>query len=42
MTTGMKATDDQIINQLEIDNIEYEKIERDSRPVMMTSLNRIF
>ena len=40
METGEKATDDQIIGQLEVDKDEYEKIERDSRPVMMTSLNR--
>ena len=40
METGTKATDDQIIEHLEVDNAEYEKIERDSRPVMMTSLNR--
>jgi len=40
METGLKATDDQIIDQLEVDKVEYEKIERDSRPVMMTSLNR--
>ena len=40
METGEKATDDEIIGQLEVDSDEYEKIERDSRPVMMTSLNR--
>ena len=40
METGDKATDDQIIGQLEVDTDEYEKIERDSRPVLMTSLNR--
>jgi RNA polymerase sigma factor for flagellar operon FliA len=40
METGEKATDDQIIGQLEVDTEEYEKIERDSRPVLMTSLNR--
>jgi len=40
METGEKATDDQIIDQLEVDNGEYEKIERDSRPILMTSLNR--
>ncbi len=40
METGFKATDEQIIHHLEVDNDEYEKIERDSRPVMMTSLNR--
>ena len=40
METGERATDEQIIEQLEVDNSEYEKIERDSRPVMMTSLNR--
>lgn len=40
METGEKATDDQIIGQLEVDTDEYEKIERDSRPVLMTSLNR--
>ena len=40
MTTGLKATDEQVIQELEVDNSEYEKIERDSRPIMMTSLNR--
>ncbi len=40
MTTGLKATDEQIIDQLEVDTAEYEKIDRDSRPIMMTSLNR--
>ena len=40
METGEKATDNQIIDQLEVDKGEYEKIERDSRPVLMTSLNR--
>jgi len=40
METGERATDEEIIDQLEVDNSEYEKIERDSRPVMMTSLNR--
>ena len=40
METGLKATDDQIISHLEVDCAEYEKIDRDSRPVMMTSLNR--
>jgi len=40
MTTGLKATDEQIIEQLEVDTAEYEKIDRDSRPIMMTSLNR--
>ena len=40
METGVKATDAQIIDHLEVDTAEYEKIERDSRPVMMTSLNR--
>ena len=40
METGDKATDNQIIGQLEVDTDEYEKIERDSRPVLMTSLNR--
>ena len=40
METGIKATNNQIIEYLDIDNDEFEKIERDSRPVMMTSLNR--
>ena len=40
MTTVLKATDEQVIQELEVDNSEYEKIERDSRPIMMTSLNR--
>jgi RNA polymerase sigma factor for flagellar operon FliA len=40
METGLKATNNQIIEYLEIDNDEFEKFERDSRPVMMTSLNR--
>jgi RNA polymerase sigma factor for flagellar operon FliA len=40
METGLKATDEQIIDHLEVDIAEYEKIERDSRPIMMTSLNR--
>jgi RNA polymerase sigma factor for flagellar operon FliA len=40
METGIKATNNQIIEYMEIDNDEFEKIERDSRPVMMTSLNR--
>ena len=40
METGIKATNNQIIEYLEIDTNEFEKVERDSRPVMMTSLNR--
>ncbi|MDP7005520.1 MAG: FliA/WhiG family RNA polymerase sigma factor [Phycisphaerales bacterium] len=40
METGLKATESQIIKELEVDKDEFEKIERDSRPVMMTSLNR--
>ena len=40
METGIKATNNQIIEYMEIDSDEFEKIERDSRPVMMTSLNR--
>ena len=40
METGDKATEDQIMNFLEIDRDEFTKIERDSRPVGMTSLNR--
>ncbi|HIN09008.1 MAG TPA: FliA/WhiG family RNA polymerase sigma factor [Phycisphaerales bacterium] len=40
MESGLKATNNQIIEYLEIDNDEFEKFERDSRPVMMTSLNR--
>ena len=40
METGVIASEDQIIDHLEIDKNEYEKMERDSRPVMMTSLNR--
>ena len=40
METGQRATDDEIIEVLEVDSSEYEKIERDSKPVMMTSLNR--
>ena len=40
METGLKATDEQIIDILEVDVAEYEKIERDSRPVRMSSLNR--
>jgi len=40
METGLKATNNQIIEYLEIDSDEFEKFERDSRPVMMTSLNR--
>ena len=40
METGVKATNNQIIEYLEIDGDEFDKIERDSRPVMMTSLNR--
>ena len=40
METGNKATEDQIMDFLEIDKDEFEKIEKDSRPVGMTSLNR--
>lgn len=40
MESGSKATEDQIKEYLEIDDAEFEKIERDSRPVGMTSLNR--
>ena len=40
METGEKATEDQLMNFLEIDRDEFTKIERDSRPVGMTSLNR--
>ncbi len=40
METGNKATEDQIMDFLEIDKEEFEKIEKDSRPVGMTSLNR--
>ena len=40
MGSGEKATQDQIIDYLEINQDEFEKIERDSRPVTMTSLNR--
>ncbi len=40
METGERATESEIMNQLEVDTDEFEKIERDSRPVMMTSLNR--
>lgn len=40
MATGEKATETEIMEQLEVDSDEFEKIERDSRPVMMTSLNR--
>ena len=40
METGHKATQDQIMDFLEIDKDEFEKIEKDSRPVGMTSLNR--
>ncbi len=40
METGDKATESEIMDQLEVDKDEFEKIERDSRPVMMTSLNR--
>ena len=40
METGIKATQDQIQDFLEIDKDEFEKIQRDSQPVGMTSLNR--
>ena len=40
METGEKATNDEIINHMEVDSNEFEKLDRDSRPVMMTSLNR--
>lgn len=40
MASGEKATEDEIIDYLEVDKNEFEKIERDSRPVSMTSLNR--
>ncbi|MCH2146626.1 MAG: FliA/WhiG family RNA polymerase sigma factor [Phycisphaerales bacterium] len=40
METGNKATEDQIMDFLEIDKDEFEKIEKDSRPIGMTSLNR--
>ncbi|MEE2912982.1 MAG: FliA/WhiG family RNA polymerase sigma factor [Planctomycetota bacterium] len=40
METGIKATNNQIIEYLDIDSDEFEKIEKDSSPVMMTSLNR--
>ena len=40
MESGTTATNDQIIEFMDIDNEEFEKIERDSRPVGMSSLNR--
>ena len=40
METGEKATNAEIIQHMEVDNNEFEKLDRDSRPIMMTSLNR--
>ncbi len=40
MATGERASESDIMDQLEVDKDEFEKIERDSRPIMMTSLNR--
>ncbi len=40
METGEKATNDEIIDHMEVDQNEFEKLDRDSRPIMMTSLNR--
>jgi RNA polymerase sigma factor for flagellar operon FliA len=40
METGEKATNDEIIKLMEVDENEFEKLDRDSRPIMMTSLNR--
>ncbi len=40
MGNGRKATDDEILDKLGVDRDEFEKISRDSRPVMMSSLTR--
>ena len=40
METGEKASNEEIIKLMEVDENEFEKLDRDSRPIMMTSLNR--
>ncbi len=40
MESGRRVSDDEISQRLGVDSEEFEKLKRDSRPVMMTSLNR--
>jgi RNA polymerase sigma factor for flagellar operon FliA len=40
MELGRKPTDDEICRQLNVDTCEYEKLQKDSRPVGVVSLNR--
>ncbi len=40
MTTGRRATEQEVTDHLNVSSDEFEKIKRDSRPVSMVSLNR--
>ncbi len=40
MTTGRRATEQEVTNHLNVSDDEFQKIKRDSRPVSMISLNR--
>jgi RNA polymerase sigma factor for flagellar operon FliA len=40
MELGRKPTDDEICDRLKVDDTEYQKLEKDSKPVNVVSLNR--